>query len=312
MKKIVILEGGYNEEHEVSLNTSTTVQKSLKRLKLNFEVLNVNPEEFREKIHNYDKNFLFFNALHGPYGEDGKIQKELINKNLLFTHSGVEASTNAFNKNLTKKIISKTEVPYLFSKIISKKSIKPDVFFNFFNNFNSFVIKPVSSGSSFGVKVFHTLQDIKKFFINLNAEIEIYKNHDDIMLEKYIKGRELTVGVIENNNISESIAVTEIISKNRIYDYDAKYIKGLSKHIVPAKIPKNIYNDCLKFAKKVHDNLNCKSLSRTDFIYDGKQLYFLEINTQPGLTETSLIPEQLKYKKILFDDFILEIIKASS
>ena len=312
MKKIVILEGGYNEEHEVSLNTSICVQKSLKNLNLNYEIIKVKPSEFKKKIKKYNNNYLFFNALHGPFGEDGQIQNELINNNLSYTHSGLEASKNAFNKDITKKIVSETEVPFLYSKKINKKEIKSEIFYEFFYNYNSFVLKPVCSGSSFGVKVFHNLEDIKNFFLNLKKEMAVYKNHNEIMLEKYIKGRELTVGVVEYQNISKSLAVTEIISKNKIYDYNAKYTKGMSEHIIPAKLPKKIYNDCLKFAKKVHDKLNCKSVSRSDFIFDESKLYFLEINTQPGLTETSLIPEQLLYKNISFDDFIFEIIKSSS
>ena len=131
------------------------------------------------------------------------------------------------------------------------------------------------------------------------------------MFEKYVKGKELTVSVIEKNNSLESLAVTEIISNNLIYDYDAKYVIGHSQHEIPANIPKQIYNKCLNFASKAHDLLDCKSVSRSDFIFDGQNLFFLEINTQPGLTKTSLVPEQLKYRNISLDNFILDIIESS-
>ena len=131
------------------------------------------------------------------------------------------------------------------------------------------------------------------------------------MIEKYIKGRELTVTVFENNGMSQSVEVTEIISKNLFFDYKAKYTKGLSKHILPANLPKKIYDECLSYAKIVHDILGCKAITRSDFIYDEKTIYFLEINTQPGLTPVSLVPEQLSHKNINFDLLIKKIIDIS-
>ena len=311
MKKILVLEGGFNEEHEVSLRTSKEVQKSLKRMKLKFEVLKVNPKNFFEKIKLYDKNFLCFNALHGTYGEDGTIQKILEKNKLSYTHSDSKASKLGFDKNLTKLKIKKNGIPFLKSILLEKSQIKLEELHKVYKKYNSFVMKPVSSGSSFGVKFFYSIQDIEIFFLNYQNEIKVYENHNKIMIEKNIQGRELTVGVFENKNISESMEVTEIISKNSFYDYDAKYTKGLSKHIIPAKLPKNIYEKCLHYAKTVHDKLGCRGLSRSDFIYDEENIYFLEINSQPGLTSTSLVPEQLKYKNMNFDILIKKIIEAS-
>ena len=311
MKKIIILEGGFNEEHEVSINTSIEVQNSLKRMKYSFEIIRVDPNDFEEKIKNYDKNFIFFNALHGPYGEDGTIQKILDKNKLFYSHSKSTCSENAFNKDYTKKILSNTDIPCLKSIVIKKDKINSLDFKEIYNELGDFVIKPVKSGSSFGVKVFNSIDDIKKFFSNIEEEMKIYLNHQEIMFEKYVKGKELTVSVIEKNNSLESLAVTEIISNNLIYDYDAKYTTGHSKHEIPAKIPKQIYNQCLYYASKAHDLLDCKSVSRSDFIFDGQNLFFLEINTQPGLTKTSLVPEQLKYKNISLDNFILDIIESS-
>ena len=131
------------------------------------------------------------------------------------------------------------------------------------------------------------------------------------MIEKYIKGRELTVTVFENDGISQSVEVTEIISKNLFFDYRAKYTKGLSQHILPANLPKNIYHQCLSYAKIVHDILGCRGITRSDFVYDEKKIYFLEINTQPGLTPVSLVPEQLSHKNINFDLLIKKIIDIS-
>mgnify|MGYP001442716374 CR=1 FL=1 len=133
------------------------------------------------------------------------------------------------------------------------------------------------------------------------------------MIEKYINGRELTVSVIEDKGISKPVEVTEIISKNNFFDYKSKYTKGFSKHILPAKLPKEIYKKCLKKAKIIHDTIGCKGISRSDFLYDEKQkkLFFLEINTQPGLTPISLVPEQLKYNKISFNLLISKILDAA-
>ena len=149
--------------------------------------------------------------------------------------------------------------------------------------------------------------------MNIENERKIYKNHNSFLLEPYIKGKELTVAVYEEEGISKSIDVTEIKSNNFFYDYKAKYSKGLSSRILPANIPQKIYKQCLVNAKIVHDTLNCKGVSRSDFLYDEKKniLYFLEINTQPGLTPLSLVPEQLGYNKISFMSFVEKLIDIS-
>jgi len=311
MKKILVLEGGFNEEHEVSISTSKEIQKSLKRMKFEFEVMEVNPINFSNKIKFFHQNFLCFNALHGRFGEDGTVQKILEKNKLIFTHSNSQASKIAFDKNLTKENIKDTEVNFLKSWVINKSQITLDQFNDAFNLLNSFVIKPISSGSSFGVKIFNSIKEIENFFLNYENEIQIYRNHDKFMLEKYIKGRELTVTVFENEKNSKAIEVTEIVTSNLFFDYKAKYTKGFSKHILPANLPLNIYDQCLYYAKTVHDKLGCRAISRSDFIYDEKNIYFLEINSQPGLTPISLVPEQLKHKNINFDLLIKKIIEAS-
>ena len=310
-KKIIILQGGFNEEHEVSLNTSKKVKDSLKSLNYTFEIFSVSPSNFINQIKNFDKNCIFFNALHGTYGEDGSIQKILEKNNFHYTHSDSKTSKITFDKNLTKKNVKKIDIPILESSFFSKNKITPEVLYETYNKYGAFVMKPVSSGSSFGIKIFKSKQDVEDFKKNIEFEIKMYDNHNEIMLEKYIKGRELTVGVWQNKNVSDSLAVTEIIYENDFYDYKAKYVKGLSRHILPAKIPKKIYDQCCHYAKIIHDHLGCKGISRSDFIYDENNIYFLEINSQPGLTMTSLLPEQLQFKSIHFDDLIENLIKAS-
>ena len=311
MKKIIVLEGGLNEEHEVSLNTSKQVQKSLKNLNFEFDVMKVDPINFIDKLDSIDNDVIFFNALHGPFGEDGEIQKILEKRNFSFTHSHYLSSKLAFDKNLTKLSVKENNIQTPDHITVQMKNVTIELLDNFYKKFGSFVMKPNTSGSSYGIKIFNSTEDINNFFKNLEEEKNIYRDHNSIMIEKYIKGRELTVGVFERNNISESLAVTEILSKNVFYDYDAKYVDGQSKHILPANIPDSIYEECLIYAKSIHDKLKCKGLSRSDFIYYEKSIFFLEINTQPGLTLTSLIPEQLKFRGINFDYFIRNILEAS-
>ena len=311
MKKIIVLEGGLNEEHEVSLNTSIQVQKSLKNLNFDFDVMQVDPKNFANKLDSIDDNVVFFNALHGTFGEDGEIQKILKKRKFSFTHSNHFSSKLAFDKNLTKLSVKEINIQTPEHITTQIKNVTIELLDNFFQKFGSFVIKPVTSGSSYGIKIFNSIDDINNFFTNIEEERNIYRDHNHIMIEKYIKGRELTVGVFERNNISEPLAVTEILSKNDFYDYDAKYLEGQSKHILPAKIPNDIYEECLMYAKSIHEKLKCKGLSRSDFIYYEKSIFFLEINTQPGLTLTSLVPEQIKFKGINFDFFIKNILEAS-
>ena len=311
MEKILILEGGFNEEHEISLSTAKEIKKSLTNLNIEFDSLLVNPQTFSEDINKYDSNYLCFNALHGTFGEDGKIQKILENNEIRYTHSDAITSNIGFNKFLTKKKIQNTEILTAKSYILKATKLNETKIRDIYTQFNSFVIKPVSSGSSYGVQIIKNSKDIDNFVRNIDNIHKIYKKHNELLIEKYIDGRELTVAVVDKENISEAVEVTEIISSNYFYDYQSKYSKGFSRHILPAKLPINIYNYCLECAKIVHDTLKCKSLSRSDFLYDNKNIYFLEINTQPGLTSISLVPEQLKHKNISFDNLIQNIINSS-
>ena len=311
MKKILILEGGFNEEHEISLSTAIEIRKSLTNLNIRYDSLLVNPQTFSEDINKYNNDYICFNALHGTFGEDGRIQKILENNEIRYTHSDAITSNIGFNKFLTKKKIQNTEILTAKSFILKATKLNETKIREIYTQFNSFVIKPVSSGSSYGVQIIKNSKDIDNFVRNIDNIHKIYKKHNELLIEKYIDGRDLTVAVVDKENISEAVEVTEIISSNYFYDYQSKYSKGFSRHILPAKLPIKIYNNCLEYAKIVHDTLKCRSLSRSDFLYDSKKIYFLEINTQPGLTSISLVPEQLKHKNISFDNLIQNIINSS-
>jgi len=311
MLKILILEGGFNEEHEVSINTASEVKKSLKNLNIEFDSIMVNPKNFVKIIDKYSKDYLCFNALHGTFGEDGSLQKILDENFIKYTHSDAISSNIAFNKYLAKEKIKNTKILTADSIILDTKEINELKILEIINKFEFFVIKPVASGSSFAVRIFNNYKDIMNLKNNLYDYLKIYKNHNTLLIEKYIPGRDLTVSVIDNNNKSEAIEVTEIIPKNSFYDYKSKYTKGFFKHILPATLPKTMYETCLQYAKIAHDTIGCKGISRSDFLYYNNKIYFLEINSQPGLTPISLLPEQLKYKKINFDQLIMNIINLS-
>ncbi len=312
-KNILVLEGGHNEEHEVSLSTAIEVKKAILELNYNLQSIEVDPRNFHEKINKF-KIDICFNALHGPFGEDGKVQQILFNNKIKFSHSGVKTSTIAFNKHLTKIAIDKTGIDYPKTILLNNSKLNEKTFKYTLEQFGPFVLKPVSSGSSYGVQLIKSKEDIDLFFENILDQKELYKNHDNLMLEPFIEGRELTVAVVDENRKSNAIEVTEIISDNIFFDYEAKYSKGFSKHILPANIPEQIYQQCLNNAKIVHDTLGCRGVSRSDFLYDetNKKIYFLEINTQPGLTIVSLVPEQLNYNNIDFTMLIDKLLKASS
>ncbi len=309
-KKILILEGGFNEEHEVSLKTSSEIQKILRNLKIKFDTLLVNPLHFEKQINKY-KDYVCFNALHGPFGEDGQIQKILSKNKIKYTHSSVKSSRVCFDKVETKKIVSKNKIltPKYFT--LKKKDLNSKNLLKIKKSFTNFIIKPCKSGSSYGIKIINNNKEFKNFFNNFEKFKDEIPFHEDILIEEFIKGKELTVSTINYLNDVKALGVTEIKYKNTYFDYKAKYSKSSSKHILPANLTKKNYNKCLKLALKCHKILECKSIARTDFIYNSKKnkIYYLETNTQPGLTSVSLLPEQAKFNNISFEAVILEILK---
>ena len=311
-RKVLVLEGGYNEEHEISLASGREVKKSLSELNIEFQSLVVDPKNFKKQINNFDNSFICFNALHGTFGEDGSIQKILDISNFNYTHSNAISSYLGFNKDLTKEEIKKNKIIYPDHNIINIEDINEKNLNKVLIRRGQFIIKPNSSGSSFGIKVFKNENDIYNFISDLNRNIKVYKEHNKFLLEEFIDGRELTVAVVEKNKKSFPVQVTEIISyNNNFFDYNSKYTPGVSKHILPANIEKKLYDTCMNQAKIIHDKIGCRGLSRSDFILSNNVIYFLEINTQPGLTAVSLVPEQLKYQGISFNDLILNILDCS-
>ncbi len=309
-KKILVLEGGFNEEHHVSINTAKEVKKILKKNKYFYKSLIVNEKTFIKDIKKF-KDFVCYNCLHGPFGEDGKIQKILKKNKLKFTHSNIKSSKLCFNKIKSKDILQKFGILTPKYIAIEKQKININVLNFVKKKFNKFVIKPNESGSSFAVKIIKNQREFDELVKNFSIFKKNLKNHKTILFEEFIKGKELTVSTIKFSKEIIPLEVTEIITKNKFFDYQAKYSNGYSKHLLPAKIKKNLYLKCLKLALKAHFYLGCNSVARSDFILNtyNNKIYFLETNTQPGMTQLSLLPEQAKFKNISFEDIVLGILK---
>ncbi len=287
--KILIIAGGWSDEREVSLMSGKNVFNCLKKNKFNVKFLDINKKNL-EKIIQYNPDVIF-NSLHGEFGEDGGINSFVLRNNLTITHSGPISSALCFNKRLLKNYLKK-ELNILSPKeIISKKQIKFPV-----------ILKPNWGGSSKGIKYLNNKNE-------LNKNMKIYEN----LIEEIIDGKELTVTVIENNNNIKALGITEIEFKGKHYNYDAKYTKNKSLHFLPARIPKFQYNFIINISKKIFRACNCKAIARLDFILcnKSKNIYFLEINTHPGLTRISLAPEQANFQKISYFQLLNQIINSS-
>ncbi len=300
-KKILILAGGHSKEREISLITAKSVFKQIKN-DYNCKILDPK-NEFIKKIRKFKPNVIF-NALHGRYGEDGYIQLILENEKIKYTHSGVEASSICINKLISKKIFVKKKITT--PKYIILKE-------NFKKNYNKIykivkkkldfpvVIKPINEGSSVGVYICNK----NNFITNLNKLI----NEREILIEEYIPGREIQVAIMG----SKKLGTIELIPRRKFYDYKAKYDKkAKTKHILPVDLPQKKINEVENIALKAHKITKCRGITRSDFRYFNNKFYLLEVNTQPGMTELSLVPEIAKFKGISFYNLIKWMINDAS
>ncbi len=313
MENVLILQGGHNEEHKVSINTAKQIANALKKLKINFKILNVDPNTFEKDILKFSNKYICFNALHGTFGEDGKIQKILKKNKFRFTHSDQISSSNCFDKLKSKKIINKFRILTPSFEVVKCSNINFKLLQQMKKKFSKFVLKPVSSGSSFGLKIIKTNNDLANFSKELIKFKKKFNLNERFMIERFIEGKELTVSVFKKKSKPQALEVTEIVSLNKTYDYQAKYSKGFSKHYIPARIDRKNYQKCLNLSLKIHKIFKCKTLSRIDYIFNKKlnKIYFLEINSQPGMTKLSLLPEQANYQKIKFENIILKLINSA-
>ena len=299
---VLLLKGGNGFEREVSLKTAEVCSKAIKEIGYKITEVDIAETDISglAKI-NAD---LCFNALHGGSGEDGSIQGLLNLLKIPYTHSGVATSSIAMNKINFKRIISNA-TEFSNDKIYLPKTLKLKDNKNYIEvDYNGpFVVKPIKGGSSVGVNI------VKKG--NKFSKINKFTN-EELMAEIFVGSVELTVTVLKGS----PLCVTEIITPNEkeFYNYNAKYDKYGSLHKIPADIPKIIYEKAMSWALKAHQIIGCRGISRTDFRYDPNEnkLYMLEINTQPGMTETSLSPEQATYCGIDFNNLIKIIIEEAN
>ena len=287
--KILVVAGGWSDEREVSLSSGKNVLSCLKKNKFNVNFLDIKKNKI-EQILKY-KPDIIFNSLHGEFGEDGGLNAFALKNKISITHSSAISSALCFNKRLLKAYLKKEHNILSPKEIINIKHIKLPV-----------ISKPNWGGSSKGIKFLTNKDELKR---NINNR----KN----LIEEIIHGKELTVTVIENKNKIRALGVTEIKFNNKHYDYVAKYTKNKSLHFLPARISKFQYNFLMKLSKKIFRICNCKGIARLDYIMSHKdrKIYFLEINTHPGLTKISLAPEQANFKKLSYLYLLENIINSS-
>ncbi len=302
MTQVAVLHGGVSAEREVSLNTGRQVVAALRQA--GFEVT---PIEVTQDLGaviaalQAAKPDVVFNALHGRFGEDGCIQGVLDWLGLPYTHSGLRASAIAMDKGAAKAAFAAAGLPVAPSRIVSPEELEAADPLP-----RPYVVKPVNEGSSVGVEI---LRDGD----NRRAEIaRAWKYDRRIMAEAYIPGRELTVAVMGDRPLE----VTEIATGNVFYDYDAKYADGGSHHTLPAPVHPEIRAQAMEVALRAHQALGCRGVSRADFRYDDTagepgRLYILEVNTQPGMTRTSLVPEQAAHVGIPFPDLCAWMVREA-
>ena len=300
-KKILILSGGISKERLISLDTGFQVAKELK--KNGYKIKISEPDNNLEKNIKEFKPSVIFNALHGQFGEDGYIQTILEQYQIPYTHSGPIASSIAMDKEISKKIFinNKINTPkfikYSFDK---KKSIKLIEKINDKLKF-PVVVKPINEGSSVNVYIC-----TKKNITKILKSMESYK---EVMIEEFIAGREIQVAIMGN----KKLGAIELKPKRKFYDYDAKYnTNAKTQHIIPVEISRNKLNEVMNMALKAHKVIACRGVSRSDFKFYRNKFYLLEINTQPGMTKLSLVPEIAAYKGISFIKLIEWILKDAS
>ena len=298
LDKILLLSGGVSFEKEVSQKTASNCYKQLKKLnKYTIELFEVTDDIclLVNKIKTFEP-CVVFNCLHGKFGEDGAIQSILNFLKVPYTHSSSASSAIAMNKVLTKKLVSSVGV-----EVAKDISINSDKLSNEHILKVPYVVKPVSDGSSCGVNLF--LDEDKKPIDTIS-----YEHNIQLMAEEFICGREITVGIC-NGKI---LGITEIFTNDSFYDYESKYQEGKSTHVLDPDLNKEVKQKLINYSKNVFSVLGLNGVARMDYRCDGDRVVFLEVNTQPGMTEMSLIPEQALNMGMNWEKLLDEIISTAS
>jgi len=288
-KQVAVFMGGWSAEREVSLVSGAACSEALKRAGYSVTAIDVQRDVGTLLGRLFPKPDVVFNALHGRFGEDGCIQGLLDILHIPYTHSGLTASAIAMDKPMAKRLFKDAGIRVAEDKIATRDEVlSGDVMTP------PYVVKPANEGSSVGIHI------VREGDNDLPFAHDSWPYGDQVMVERFIPGRELTVAVMGDR----PLAVTEIITEHDFYDFDAKYADGGSRHQIPADIDQPVYEEAMRLALLAHDTLGCRGVSRSDFRYDGEELYILEVNTQPGMTPTSLVPEQAQHAGISFEDLV--------
>ena len=303
MKHVAVLMGGWSAEREISLRSGKACADALERLGT-YRVSRIDVTRDIAAVLKELKPDCALNVLHGRPGEDGTLQGLLEVMAIPYTHSGVMASAVAMQKHVAKTMLSAAGVPVPGGRVVSRleaggKHVLP----------RPYVIKPVAEGSSVGVFI------VREDHAHPPQELtgSDWAFGESVLVEPYIPGKELTCAVMGNR----ALGVIEIVPTVKFYDYEAKYAPGGSKHILPAPVPADVYEECRRLAVAAHNALGCRGVTRTDFRYDhGKTgtlgLAVLEVNTQPGMTETSLVPEMAAHAGMSFEELVRWMVEDAS
>lgn len=300
-KRVAVLMGGWSSERPVSLASGRECAAAL--VEAGYDVTPVDVGRDVAEVLAGLRPDVAFNALHGPFGEDGSIQGLLEILDIPYTHSGVLASALAMNKEKAKSVAASAGIPVAEHRIVSRAEVAAAHVLP-----PPYVVKPIAEGSSFGVVIVgedqaHPPQSLAR---------EEWVFGEEVMVERYIPGRELTCAVMGE----EALAVTEIVPVGHgFYDYDAKYAEGGSKHVLPAKIKPFVYQNIRSLSLDAHRAVGCRGVSRSDFRYDEAgtgDLVWLEVNTQPGMTRTSLVPELAAHAGLSFPELVSWLVEDAS
>jgi D-alanine-D-alanine ligase len=301
-KHVAVLMGGWSAEREVSLRSGKACADALQRC--GYRVSRVDVGRDIASVLQTLKPDVAFNVLHGRPGEDGTLQGILEIQGIPYTHSGVMASSVAMEKDVAKVVMKAAGVPVPEGRVVTRQEAAKDHVLP-----RPYVLKPVAEGSSVGVFIVteqhaHPPQELTRSDWSLG---------DRLLAEQYIPGKELTCAVMGD----KALDVIEIVAATKFYDYEAKYAPGGSKHVLPAQISPFVYQEVRRLALKAHHALGCRGVTRADFRYDDRSagtegLVCLEVNTQPGMTETSLVPELAAYAGMSFDELARWMVEDAS
>ncbi len=300
-KRVAVLLGGRSAEREVSLSSGAGCARALRTE--GFDVVEVDPgDNLAQQLLDAAPDVVF-NALHGRWGEDGCVQGLLELLRIPYTHSGVLASALAMHKQRTKDVYRAAGLPVVNSIVVDRREAAAQHLME-----PPYVVKPVNEGSSVGVFIIRKGDNRPPEALGSDT----WALSNEMMVEEFVPGRELTVAVMG----AKGLGVTEITTNLAFYDYEAKYAEGGSIHVLPAKVPESVTRDALQLAERAHAALGCRGVSRTDFRYDdtaGKhRLVLLETNTQPGMTPTSLVPEQAAFAGLTYEKLCRWMVEDAS